>query len=195
MRIGSAILTGWSDTCGVFCFFFTWKKWRQSPHPAAAACRTKPRWQRARRSAPPASDASGTWISSFLRRKPFSKSFHSHKKQPRRCQKTPAKVVECKKKIENSRAEVKTLLLLLPFSLALFVGTLGTWFSTEICKHVEHGFVGKSDKIFAGNGLERWGGPTWYVCGCCKWLSTAAEQQKTNEKTFRSWRPLVPRRG
>lgn len=76
---------------------FTWKKWRQSPHPAAAACRTKPRWQKARRSAPPASDASGTWISSFSQRKPCSESVHSHTTQARRCQREPTKLVECKR--------------------------------------------------------------------------------------------------
>lgn len=60
---------------------FTWRKWRQNLHPAAAVCRTKHRWQKAQPSVPPGSDGSGTWISSFSRKMPFFNAFRSHKTQ------------------------------------------------------------------------------------------------------------------
>lgn len=133
---GAAALTGWGDTVSV-CLWrrrcFTWKKWRQSPHPAAAACRTKPRWQKARRSAPPASDASGTWISSFSRRKPCSESFHSHKTQPRRCQREPTKVVECKRKKKRKPRKPKSKRPSCRCCCCCCCFQLG--FSWELCAH------------------------------------------------------------
>lgn len=74
-------------------FSFTWTKWRQNLLPAAAACRTKPRWQKARRSAPPGWDGSETWISSFSQRRPLLELFpHSQLKLMKNRRKTQAQL-------------------------------------------------------------------------------------------------------